>query len=164
MPPITSAKNGFPQSPGSPDFHTPQSSPLISSKNGSPLSPGSPGFHSSRSSPMCSHVPSSGPSVHISKEMSCPTIRSVAGNVSGNGLALAESPVDGRAYWEWHVGKFDSDKEHCMVGVASKRNPQFHSMLGGSGSGAFGRVGNIAQQESADFLLFRFFLFSCVPV
>lgn len=85
--------------------------------------------------------------IHIDEHMSSPTIRISETNgsedgrfsrgwrlVSGHGLALAAGAAgtDRGAYWEWHVGTdggASTEQENVMVGVSTKRTPEFYKIL-----------------------------------
>ncbi|KAL3826503.1 hypothetical protein ACHAXA_004340 [Cyclostephanos tholiformis] len=78
------------------------------------------------------------PQVHsIDAAMSAPSIN-IAGDlmneVSGNGLALADVPVEqDRAYWEWRVNmripSSNAVSSTIMFGVSNKRNSKFYEIL-----------------------------------
>ena len=91
--------------------------------------------------------------IHIDEHMSSPTIRISETNgsedgrfsrgwrlVSGHGLALAAGAAgtDRGAYWEWHVGTdggASTEQENVMVGVSTKRTPEFYKILEKSDGG-----------------------------
>ncbi|KAL3792271.1 hypothetical protein ACHAW5_001097 [Stephanodiscus triporus] len=78
------------------------------------------------------------PQVHsIDSAMSAPSITvtgDIMNEVCGNGLALADVPVEqDRAYWEWRVKMVNPGSSGAcstlMFGVSNKRNPKFYEIL-----------------------------------
>eukprot|EP00586_Coscinodiscus_wailesii_P022264 CAMPEP_0172506334 /NCGR_PEP_ID=MMETSP1066-20121228/194141_1 /TAXON_ID=671091 /ORGANISM="Coscinodiscus wailesii, Strain CCMP2513" /LENGTH=173 /DNA_ID=CAMNT_0013283327 /DNA_START=241 /DNA_END=762 /DNA_ORIENTATION=- len=72
--------------------------------------------------------------------MSAPTIEiDDDQQVLGTGLALSGASLEQDAvYWEWHVevnGTSDGNDAPVLVGVSTKRNPEFYKVLADSGGG-----------------------------